>query len=97
MTTIGLQSIVFVSDFYVNYSRHISFSYGSSFLRGGNLAKEPLLLTMNYLNDYDQFEVAVKDVFFSGLRRHHALDDAKANRWGWFAAGGDIMKSIQVG
>jgi hypothetical protein len=24
------------------------------------------------------------------LRRHHALDDAKANALGWMAAGGDV-------
>lgn len=28
-----------------------------------------------------------------GLRRHHALDDAKANRLGWIAAGGDIERA----
>lgn len=50
---------------------------------------EPLLLTMNYLNDYDEFEEAVAMAFAGGLRRHHALDDAKANRLGWIAAGGD--------
>jgi hypothetical protein len=50
----------------------------------------PLLLTMNYLNDYDAFAHAVEQAFATGLRRHHALDDAKANRLGWIAAGGDI-------
>ena len=50
---------------------------------------EPLLLTMNYLNDYDAFEEAVAMAFAGGLRRHHALDDAMANRFGWIAAGGD--------
>jgi len=55
-----------------------------------NLDGQPLLLTMNYLNDYDKFVEAVEKAFASGLRRHHSLDDAKANRLGWIAAGGDI-------
>ncbi len=56
-----------------------------------NLVKRPLLLSMNYLNDYDKFEEAVEEAFATGiLRRHHALDDAKANALGWMAAGGDV-------
>lgn len=54
-----------------------------------NLVRRPLLLTINYLNDYDRFIEAVEQAF-SSLRRHHALDDAKANRLGWIAASGDI-------
>lgn len=54
-----------------------------------NLARNPQLLTIKYLNDYDRFIKAVEKAF-SSLRRHHALDDAKANRLGWIAAGGDI-------
>jgi hypothetical protein len=54
-----------------------------------NLDGHPLLLTMNYLNDFDKFEPAVEKGFSDGLRRHHALDDAKANRLGWIASGGD--------
>lgn len=57
-----------------------------------NLDKKPILLTMNYLNDYDAFTEAVESAFAGGLRRHHALDDAKANRLGWIAAGGDIER-----
>lgn len=53
-----------------------------------NLDGKPLLLTMNYLHDYDRFIDAVENAF-SSLRRHHSLDDAKANRIGWIAAGGD--------
>lgn len=53
-----------------------------------NVARRPLLLSMNYLNDYDCFIEAVEKAF-SSLRRHHSLDDAKANRLGWIAAGGD--------
>ena len=60
-----------------------------------NLSTEPLLLTMNYLDDFDGFEAAIQSAYRgesgSGLRRHHALDDAKANRIGWIAAGGDIL------
>ena len=54
-----------------------------------NVDGKPLLLSMNSLNQYDEFEAAVEAAFASGLRRHHALDDAKANRLAWFAAGGD--------
>jgi len=57
-----------------------------------NLDRKPLLLTMNYVNDYDAFTEAVEEAFAGGLRRHHALDDAKANRLGWLAAGGDIER-----
>lgn len=56
-----------------------------------NLAREPALLTMNYLLDYDAFAAAtaIGDAFAAGgLRQHHALDDARANRLGWLAAGG---------
>lgn len=58
-----------------------------------NLVREPLLLTMNYLNDFDRFEAAVEDAFAGGMRRHHALDDARANRVGWIAGGGDILQT----
>lgn len=60
-----------------------------------NLARRPLLLTINYLNDYDRFIEAVEKAF-SSLRRHHALDDAKANRLGWIAAGGDIDQATRL-
>lgn len=56
-----------------------------------NLAKEPLLLNMNYLVEYDRFVDAVENGFATGLRRHHALDDALSNRLGWIASGGDIL------
>lgn len=55
-----------------------------------NVEKRPLLLTMNYLLDFDEFESAVESAFANGLRRHHALDDAKANRLGWLASGGEV-------
>jgi hypothetical protein len=57
-----------------------------------NVAVRPLLLTMNYMNDYDKFEMAVDAAFADGLRRHHALDDAKANAIGYIAAGGVAEK-----
>lgn len=59
-----------------------------------NLSTQPLLLTMNYLMDFEKFEEAVERAFGMGLRRHHALDDAKANRLGWIAAGGDIERQL---
>lgn len=37
----------------------------------------------------ERFINAMEKSFAEGLRRHHALDDAKANRLGWIAAGGD--------
>lgn len=35
------------------------------------------------------FNMALERAFADGLRRHHALDDAKANRLGWLASGSD--------
>lgn len=58
-----------------------------------NVDGQPLLLTMNYLHDFDAFNHAIEHAFASGLRRHHALDDAEANRRGWLAAGGDIDRA----
>lgn len=54
-----------------------------------NVDGKPLLLSMNNLNNYDLF-VKTVELAFRTLRRHHSLDDAKANRLGWIAAGGDI-------
>jgi hypothetical protein len=53
-----------------------------------NLERFPALLNMNYLRDVEKFEPAVELAFEAGLRRHHALDDAKANREACIAAGG---------
>lgn len=61
-----------------------------------NIDHEPLLLTMNYLNDFDEFESTVKAAFVGGLRQHHALDDAQANRLGWIAAGGDTLLATRL-
>lgn len=51
-----------------------------------NLNKECFLLNMNYMKDADAFYDAIKGAYESGLRNHHALDDAKANRIGWLAS-----------
>jgi len=45
-----------------------------------NLAANPLILGQN-----SELELAIDAAFSNGLRRHHALDDAKANRLGWLA------------
>lgn len=45
-----------------------------------NLARRPLILRQE-----DEFNLAIEKAFANGLRRHHALDDAKANRLGWIA------------
>ncbi|MHB1592530.1 MAG: 3'-5' exonuclease family protein [Sulfuricella sp.] len=37
----------------------------------------------------ERFNLAVESAYAAGLRQHHALDDAKANRLGWIAANGD--------
>lgn len=42
----------------------------------------------------ERFSLAVENAFAGGLRRHHALDDAKANRLGWIAAAGDIERNM---
>ncbi len=55
-----------------------------------NLARDPLLLTMNYLCEFDKFEVERDAAYAAGLRRHHALDDALANRHAWYNSNGDI-------
>lgn len=62
-----------------------------------NIEHHPLLLNMNYLNDILKFEEAVEQAFAGGLRRHHALDDAKANRLGWLEAGGTVDSPKPVG
>lgn len=54
-----------------------------------NLDSKPVILLQDPV-----FNLAVEDAFATTLRRHHALDDAKANRLGWIAAGGDVEKKI---
>ena len=46
-----------------------------------NLDGKPLILPQE-----TEFNLATERAFSGGLRRHHALDDAKANRLGWIAA-----------
>lgn len=45
-----------------------------------NLSPLPELLKQD-----DEFVLAVEACFSAGLRRHHALDDSKANRAAWMA------------
>lgn len=49
-----------------------------------NLARKPHILGQNI-----DLNLAIEQAFASGLRRHHALDDAKANRFGWVAIVGE--------
>jgi len=52
-----------------------------------NVDRTPFLLTMNYIENFDEFWQTVELSFVKGqLRQHHALDDARANRRGWFAS-----------
>lgn len=51
-----------------------------------NVDGKPLLLSMNHLSNYDLF-VKTVELAFRTFRLHHSLDDAKANRLGWIAAG----------
>lgn len=45
-----------------------------------NVARRPLILSQS-----PEFNLAVEAAFTTGLRRHHSLDDAKANRLGRIA------------
>lgn len=60
-----------------------------------NLDGKPLLLTMNNLPAYNDFCEAIEHAFANGLRRHHALDDAQANRLGWIACGGNVATLLK--
>jgi hypothetical protein len=61
-----------------------------------NLDGKPLLLTEDRLPGYGTFNHAIEDAYTAGLRRHHALDDAKANRLGWIACGGDTAAILRA-
>ncbi|MDP1870811.1 MAG: 3'-5' exoribonuclease [Gallionella sp.] len=50
-----------------------------------NLDGKPTSLYANKVNTTIVY-LAIEQGFSAGLRRHHALDDAKANRLGWLAA-----------
>ena len=54
-----------------------------------NLAGHPEILLFD-ADSGEKFIDALERDFSGGLRRHHSLDDAKANRLGWIAACGDI-------
>lgn len=43
-----------------------------------NLDRKPMVLSQT-----SEFNIAIERQFESGLRRHHALDDARANRLSW--------------
>lgn len=49
-----------------------------------NLDGKPEILHYEAIRG-EQFNLAMEKAFASGLRRHHVLDDAKANRLGWMA------------
>lgn len=52
-----------------------------------NLDGKPLILAQE-----TEFNLATERAFAGGLCRHHALDDAKANRLGWIAVSSDIER-----
>lgn len=49
-----------------------------------------MLITINYIKDFDVFNDVIEIAYTEELRHHHALDDAKANRLGWLASEGRI-------
>jgi hypothetical protein len=51
-----------------------------------NLSSECYLLNMNYMKNADAFYDAVKLAYENGLKKHHAMHDAIANRLGWIAS-----------
>jgi hypothetical protein len=53
-----------------------------------NLAVQAVSLPIHLLREGDRFEPALEAAYGSGLRRHHALDDARANRLAYLDAGG---------
>lgn len=44
------------------------------------------------LRQETEFNLAIERAFTGGLRRHHALDDAKANRLAWLATASDTER-----
>lgn len=53
-----------------------------------NLDRRPVLVTPSEDLPRKAFNLAVEACYTDGLRRHHALDDARANRQGWLASRG---------
>lgn len=63
-----------------DWPAHMTTQGKAEVFRPANVAANPLILTQSPV-----FNLAVERAFKSGLRRHHALDDAKANRLAWLA------------
>ncbi|MBP2666364.1 MAG: hypothetical protein H6Q76_1344 [Firmicutes bacterium] len=53
-----------------------------------NVEKKPKILGQD-----TDLNLAIENAFSSGLRRHHSLDDAKANRLGWLSQGAKVSKT----
>jgi len=60
-----------------------------------NLDGKPKILLFD-ADPGEEFNNALEHAFARGLRRHHSLDDAKANRLGWIAAGGDTDQATRL-
>lgn len=56
-----------------------------------NIDLKPLFLHFD-ADTGERFNLAVEKAIAEGLRQHHALDDAKANRLGWLASNSDIER-----
>lgn len=67
-----------------NWPAHITTHDKATVFRPWNVEGRPLILPQS-----PAFNLAVEDAYVTGLRRHHALDDAKANRIGWLALSKD--------
>lgn len=61
-----------------------------------NIEKQPLILSMNYLRNYDLFEAHLKHQFDHVFTQHHALKDAKAMQAAWRLSGGDIFEPTEA-
>lgn len=72
-----------------DWPAHMTTHGKSEVFRPPNVDGRPYVLPQS-----PSFNLAVEEAFASGLRRHHALDDAKANRLGWLALG-EGSKAIQ--
>jgi len=65
-----------------DWPAHMTTHGKAEVFRPANVDGRPYVLTQS-----PSFNLAIEAAFASGLRRHHALDDAKANRLGWQALG----------
>lgn len=69
-------------------SKDFDFAYLRAILDPWPANIDPKSLALKFDADRgERFNDAVEKSFAGGLRRHHALDDAKANRLGWIAVG----------